>query len=768
MIFFDFPNFGTFPLLKGLIQGPIFVSGGESPNVPSLGNPLMLPIEINPPEFIIPPNADFSLLAEGLANTLVYEENQVDRVIFNNLDVRGNLPSVGTLSTKLFEGMTMAQDTYVLNAGPFSGVGFEGIEVMTFNLGDGVDSITVESTSEAIHEMNLGGENDEITIKSLSGPLLINGDSGNDTVHVSSNEKQLRLINALLAFDGGDDSFGDVLTLDNSEDYDLDNVLNVTRLMIEVESMALAESVPTENNPILPRDSYIINLRNSTGGSFVLSMDDPLTNRIDLEVNVTYGVAAETIAEELTTALLGNIYAQTCGQNSSSFCADPVKVLQLGNSDTYAIFFVGERLNAGVTLSLLTEGLSDFYSEIFVNRTNDILAKTSDTVYTNVDFLNIHMGHQNIVSNIRGTSAETHIFTQEGDDHFFVSSDANESNETLVSAEVLYGVLDYMERDLHIHCDSGRHRLFMSDAFSWIGKGGPSNEAILTNSSLLNLADNLGNIYFAAGALGNWFEGIDLWLGRADDYLNVTSIQALAPGQTFTSVHAGNGSDVLSISLEYSEYSLFVGNGQGGDDKLDASDSSLPVILFGDGGNDIMYGGTSEDVLIGDYGRVFWIDDMENEVARVGGGGYDDYSDGVVRQIHRIEASNPPSEINYYDDPVLSSGSDNITGNGARDVIIGGGGEKDIMSGNEGSDIILGSFGVLLFDDSSEGALYGLRSLESFNCSDSSGEENVIYGNEGDGKFVTFTLGWCVARLVVLTLLLRFHQSRHTNRRWGQ
>lgn len=703
----------------------------------------MVPPESNPSKFQIPPNADFSLLEEGLSNSLVLEENQVDRVIFNNLDVRGDLPSIGILSTDLFEGMTMAQNIYVLASGPLNGIEFEDIEVMTFNLGDGVDSITVNSTSEAIHVMNLGGGNDNVTVKSLSGPLIINGEGGNDRVLVSSDEEQLRLIGALLAFDGGNEKGGDVLTLDNSGDSDIDDNLVVTRLMVQVESMDVpaldmtASMNITEKNPILPRDSYLINLQNSTGGSFVLSMNDTVTDKTNLEVKFDHGVTAETIENELTIALLGSNSSRTCGQNSSSFCADPVKVWQLGNSDTYAIFFTGERLNSGVTLSLNTSGLDDFYSEIYKNNTNDILHVNSDVAYTNVDVLNIFMGHgQDIVSNVRGTSAETYINTQEGDDKFFLASDADEVNVTAAFPEVLYGFLDYMEGDLHISSGRGRHRLLMSDAFSVIDKGvGSKGQAELTDSSLLNLADNIGNIYFSANGAGNWFDGIDLWLGRGDDHLNVTSIQALAPYRTTTCVHAGKGRDVLTISLEISEYSLFVGNGQGDDDVLDASNSSLPVILFGDGGNDILHGGTSEDVLFGDYGRVFWIDEVGNEVARVGGGGYDDFTDGEVRQIHRIEAVYPPSAIRYNDSELIS-GNDTIYGNEARDVIIGCGGEKDVMFGNEGSDILLGGFGELVFDDSDNGTLYGLRSIESLNCSNSNDEMNEIYGNHGDGKRV--------------------------------
>ena len=49
--------------------------------------------------------------------------------------------------------------------------------------------------------MNLGGQDDTVRVKSLSGPMIINGDGGNDTCIVSSDESKLSLINALLAFD---------------------------------------------------------------------------------------------------------------------------------------------------------------------------------------------------------------------------------------------------------------------------------------------------------------------------------------------------------------------------------------------------------------------------------------------------------------------------------------------------------------------------------------------------------------------------------------
>ena len=802
-----------FPIFQGLIQGPIFISGGDSPNVPGLAFPLMLPGEINPDTFQVPPNA--APIDE--TNALVVEDKQVDRIIFNNVDVRGNLSSVGTLTPDVFSGMTMGQNIFIQSLGPFSGIAYEGIEVITWNLGDGVDSITVENTSEAIHVMNLGGEDDDVTVKSLSGPLLINGEGGTDSVRVSSDKDKLEQIDALLCFDGGGESDDDVLTLDNSGDWDLDDVLVVTRLMVQVASMeapalelganesldALAlemganESAPEmgtngTKNPILPRDSYLINLRNVAGGNFTLTVHDPETGASATSKTFDYNdVTAKELKAELNALILGGPpdgfcdgLPKSCGQSSESCCADSVDVWRLGDSDTFAIFFVGEKLNAGVTLELDKGSDDSLYNEIYLNVTNDILGVNSDVAYTNVDFLHVKMGHQDITSNVRGTSAATYLYTQEGHDKFFLASDAVENETTSSTTDVLYGFLDYMGKDLHILAGSGRHRLLMSDAFSTVAKGrGVGGPAELTNSSLTNLHETLGNIYFdfstndTLDVDGNWYGGIDLWLGGGDDRLSVTSVQALPPYRTTTSVHAGDGRDVIGIDLEDSPHSLFVGNGQAGDDVLDASSSSLPVILFGDGGNDDLVGGAAEDVLIGDYGRVFWEDENGTEVARVGGGGYGDYTDGEVRQIRRIEVVFPPPEIRNDTDFDLAAGNDTILGNGARDVIFGGGGEGDELHGNNGSDFILGDFGLLIFDvnDTLSKNLYGIRSIDSYNCSAFVLEEtsapsnesstpspslqpsvslqptveptitNFIYGDGGDGK--------CLANSRLLILL---------------
>ena len=124
---------------------------------------------------------------------------------------------------------------------------------------------------------------------------------------------------------------------------------------------------------------------------------------------------------------------------------------------------------------------------------------------------------------MRGTSAETFIVFQNGDDKAFVSSDADENVTTADSVDHLFGVLDYIEKDLHLICNGGRHRLLISDAFSSAKGVRLNGPAVLTNSSLVNLDKNLGGIYLSANN-GNWYDGISLWLGVGGDKLDIMSI----------------------------------------------------------------------------------------------------------------------------------------------------------------------------------------------------------------------------------------------------
>eukprot|EP00957_Ditylum_brightwellii_P197705 15062331-Ditylum_brightwellii.AAC.1 len=133
----------------------------------------MLPNETNAAEFAPPPGVDIDLSSE-----YVIEANQIDTLILNNIDDRNNI-TFGFLSSNQISGMSMAQNVRINGQGPFSGIYYDNIEIVELNLGDGVANITVESTpGDAIHILNLGGGDDVVTVRTLAGPLIVNGNGG--------------------------------------------------------------------------------------------------------------------------------------------------------------------------------------------------------------------------------------------------------------------------------------------------------------------------------------------------------------------------------------------------------------------------------------------------------------------------------------------------------------------------------------------------------------------------------------------------------------
>ena len=242
--------------------------------------------------------------------------------------------------------------------------------------------------------------------------------------------------------------------------------------------------------------------------------------------------------------------------------------------------------------------------------------------------------------------------------------------------------MEYVEENLTVNVGAGRHRLLISDENSTIAKGyGSSGPALLTNRSLIRIDDNVGDIFFNTADGGNWSAGVNLWLGKMDDRLDVTSVPSnpnSAPFRTATSVHAGDGDDQITVALLEADHDgvVFVANGQAGDDVINASTSSLSVILFGDDGSDTLVGGSGDDVLIGDFGRVEW-KSGDNISAISGGGGYGDFTDGVIRNISEI-----------YSVAADEGGNDKLNMGDGDDVGIGGY-LDDTINGNDGRDIIV-------------------------------------------------------------------------------
>lgn len=405
---------------------------------------------------------------------------------------------------------------------------------MEINFGDGVDKLTVKTTSHAMHIIDLNAEDDTVLIESIAGPFLVHGRKGNDTVIVQSEEQKLDQIQALLGFDGGNEDDGsDQLILNDEADIDTNDVWNVTRFLVETNSMSFG------GISMAPSVSYLLNFRGATGGTFTLEVTDPVLNKTATQTisyplsndKYEFAVLLESVIQRMIIPEEDEL--DSCGLLGESKCSHAVKVFAVAD-DAFAVFFVGERLGEDMSMQLYTESLIGFEEEMFLNQTNDILLQNSDLCYSNLEVLDIRTGDLGVVLNVRGTSATsmTTITTQTGDDYLFLSSEANEDQSTCQTIDHLLGWLDYMEYDLTVNTDTGRHRLLLSDERSTIAKGRSDEEPMtLTKDSLTNIHENVGDFFFTTN--GNWSAGVNLWLGEGGKSMFVIGIMILSQFKHF-------------------------------------------------------------------------------------------------------------------------------------------------------------------------------------------------------------------------------------------
>jgi hypothetical protein len=93
-------NFPSQPSYLSLIQGPLTLLGSDSPVVPAVADPLMLPGETDEDEFKVPDGYEVDT-----SSLDAVESKQVNYLIIHNRDVRGTLPSIGILTSEQFYGM---------------------------------------------------------------------------------------------------------------------------------------------------------------------------------------------------------------------------------------------------------------------------------------------------------------------------------------------------------------------------------------------------------------------------------------------------------------------------------------------------------------------------------------------------------------------------------------------------------------------------------------------------------------------------------------
>lgn len=163
----DLLYFASQPSYLSYIQGPISIFGAGAADVPAISSPLLFPGETDDDVFSPPCGV---VLNNG--TLYVLEEKQVDYLIINNLQARGNQAARGSLSFSQFTGMNMGQNNTIGGVNQFDGIYYKDMEVIEMNFGNVVHELFVKNTSAAVHVLNLGSENDSIYVEEISGPFI--------------------------------------------------------------------------------------------------------------------------------------------------------------------------------------------------------------------------------------------------------------------------------------------------------------------------------------------------------------------------------------------------------------------------------------------------------------------------------------------------------------------------------------------------------------------------------------------------------------------
>jgi Ca2+-binding RTX toxin-like protein len=231
-------------------------------------------------------------------------------------------------------------------------------------------------------------------------------------------------------------------------------------------------------------------------------------------------------------------------------------------------------------------------------------------------------------------------------------------------------------------------------------------------------------ITYQASSGGDFRDGITMCAGYGNDTVTIDGTHERSGVRTITTLNTGLGDDTVTVNLTAGQDGFFVLNTQGpynefwsytDRDTVDATASTLPLVIFGGQGDDTIRGGQGSDLIFGDRGRVLYfatglptsavadaaLAATEASAASVlGHGGHLDKTDGVVR----------PVGLAISVDRTIG-GVDTIYGQGGDDVLIGGV-SSDYLDGGTGLNRLDGGHGVdtAAFTGSSRGLRVDLAS----------------------------------------------------------
>ena len=626
-----------------------------------------------------------------------------------------------------------------------SGVVYAALEFINFEMGSGHDRLTMPSASSATYEVHGHDGNDAFDLGTLNildplvGQVILHGDSGTNALNVNDSADAIDNNGELtsttirgLGLAGGIDYF-DMATLDltlgvaNDQFTVLSTHTGVTTLNANVGNDTVWVETLSGNSSIHgdEGDDLIVVGKTVVGDSL------PTIDHQNGQLTVEGGIGANTLTLD-----------------------------DRGNSFDVVIGIDGNQV----------AGLTD-----------------QPILYSEITILNILAGSGNEVLNVRGTTAlETNVRLADGNEQIFISSAANATLANSQSIDFLLGHLDLLTGgDLNIDAGNGRHRLMISDegatAADTVTITDSSAAAMLMGMEIIISGLATSNISYGAAASGNFADGVTMWTGFGNDVINIDATHFrddVDAGnfriRTITSLNTGLGDDAVTVTLLDGTDGFFVLHTQGPHDDqpmhtdadiVDASTSTLGMIIFGGQDRDDITGGQGRDIIFGDRGSVLffqtapadtsdWTASMGLAAIVLGHAGPGDRTDGrahepaFVRSVDESVGDNDIIRGQTGDDYIMGqAGDDQIQGGAGEDDIIGGhnvaGGPdgNDIISGGDDADVIIGDNGTIerIWNDTAEAferhpAPFAdvIRHVVLFDNLDGIGGDDIINGDAGD------------------------------------
>ena len=333
-----------------------------------------------------------------------------------------------------------------------------------------------------------------------------------------------------------------------------------------------------------------------------------------------------------------------------------------------------------------------------------------------------------------------------------------DDDSTFAGVTAMKGTLDDLGGRLNIDAGSETNRLMVSD----VGSRDGDADVRITNNQIRGLAPWDINYITTdpSGAGATFAGGITVWSGYGDDTIAVSStrkdfgpiVDGLAV-RTTTTLNTGLGDDSVTVDLNAETDEFFVLNTQGpfghdylgtqrtDNDDVDASGSTLPLIIFGGQGDDTIAAGSRDDIVFGDRGRVEMRNAESDIVQVLGWGGLNDRTDGRAHLVSTVRTVDP-----------TIGGQDSIADFGGANIILGGADSDYVnftlpsspegavpLDGPEGgNDLIAGDHALVDFDTSTGvRVLLQMRSIDPSEGGDDyissrSGIDLVFGGTGGD------------------------------------